>query len=194
MIGLVMCGGKGTRMDLPQEKLLIKYKKPVVQHVISALQDSGMFSKIIGVTSPNAPKTRQFIKALGISTIETEGKGYVDDLSKALLGLDEAVFVVSGDLPLLDDQIIRKIITSVNGNEPWSSLLVRKKFLDSIGIQADYLVRYNNEEHAYSGISVVNPGKISEMQQVGESYIVLDDKRIAINLNTKKDYDLLCAT
>ena len=87
MIGLVMCGGKGTRMDLPEEKLLIKYKKPVIQHVISALQDSGMFFQIICITSPNAPKTRQFIKALGITTIETEGKGYVSDLSNALRSL-----------------------------------------------------------------------------------------------------------
>jgi len=194
MIGLVMCGGKGTRMDLPEEKLLIKYKKPVIQHVISALQDSGIFSQIICITSPNAPKTHQFIKALGIATIETEGKGYVSDLSNALRSLGETVFVVSGDMALLDDKIIRKIITSVDDKEPWTSVLVRKKFLDSIGIEADYVVRYNNEDHAYSGISIVNPKKISEMQQVAESYIVLDDKRVAINLNTKKDYDLLCTT
>ena len=194
MIGIVMCGGKGTRMDLPEEKLLIKYKKPVIQHVISALQDSGMFSQIICITSLNAPKTHQFIKALGIDIIETEGKGYVSDLSKALLSLDETVFVVSGDMALLDDKIVRKIIGSVNDNEPWTSVLVRKKFLDSIGVEADYVVRYNNEDHAYSGISIVNPIKISEMQLVDESYMVFDDKRVAINLNTKKDYDLLCAT
>jgi GTP:adenosylcobinamide-phosphate guanylyltransferase len=28
MIGLVMAGGKGTRMNLDNEKLLLKYKKP----------------------------------------------------------------------------------------------------------------------------------------------------------------------
>jgi len=26
MIGLVMAGGKGTRMDIPEEKLLLEYK------------------------------------------------------------------------------------------------------------------------------------------------------------------------
>jgi adenosylcobinamide-phosphate guanylyltransferase len=194
MIGLVMCGGKGTRMDLEEEKLLIKYKKPVIQHVISALQDSNMFSKIVCITSPNAPKTRQFVKTLGINTIETEGKGYVSDLSKALHRFDETIFVVSGDMALLDDEIVQKIIESVNYKEPWTSVLVRKKFLDSIGTEAEHFIRFNNEEHTYSGISIVNPKKISEMQQVQESYIVLDDKRVAINLNTKKDYDLLCAT
>ena len=74
--------------------------------------------------------------------------------------LSETVFVVSGDMALLDDKIIRKIIASVNDKEPWTSVLVRKKFLDSIGIEADYVVRYNNEDHAYSGISIVYPTKL----------------------------------
>jgi len=30
MIGLVMAGGKGTRMNLDNEKLLLKYKKPII--------------------------------------------------------------------------------------------------------------------------------------------------------------------
>ncbi len=194
MIGLVMCGGKGTRMDSLEEKLLIKYKNPVIQHVITALQDSRIFSKIVCVTSPNAPKTRQFVNALGINTIETEGNGYVNDLKKALLNFDEIVFVASGDMALLDDKIVRKIVKFSNDKEPWTCVLVRKNFLDSLGIEAEYTVIYNNEECVYSGISIVNPKEISRMQQVRESYIILDDKRVAMNLNTKKDYDLLCAT
>ncbi len=58
MIGLVMAGGKGTRMESNQEKLLLKYKKPVILHVIDALKDSECFSKVIAVTSQHAPKTK----------------------------------------------------------------------------------------------------------------------------------------
>jgi len=35
---------------------------------------------------------------------------------------------------------------------------------------------------------------LSGMKHVVESYVVLDDKRIALNLNTKQDYDLLSTT
>ena len=45
MIGIVMAGGKGSRMKLNEEKLLLKYKKPVVLHVADALSDSGCFSE-----------------------------------------------------------------------------------------------------------------------------------------------------
>ena len=47
-----MAGGKGTRMDLSEEKLLLEYKKPVIFHVIDALKNSHCFSQVIVATSP----------------------------------------------------------------------------------------------------------------------------------------------
>ena len=37
MIGLVMAGGKGTRMQSDKEKLLLEYKKPLVLHVVDGV-------------------------------------------------------------------------------------------------------------------------------------------------------------
>ena len=47
MIGLIMAGGKGTRMNLNHEKLLLKYKKPIILHVVDSLKNSNCFSKIL---------------------------------------------------------------------------------------------------------------------------------------------------
>jgi adenosylcobinamide-phosphate guanylyltransferase len=194
MIGLVMCGGKGTRMKLSEEKLLLKYKKPIIEHVLNAFEDSKIFSRIVCVTSNNAPKTREFVSRMGIDTLETQGNGYVNDLGEAIAKFDELIFVASGDMPLLDSEIIKKIIKLVNEKNTWTSILVRKHFLQSFGFEAEFFVNYNDEECAYTGISIINPKQISNMLYVSESYIVLDDKRIATNLNTKKDYDLICTT
>ena len=49
MIGLVMAGGKGTRMNLDNEKLLLKYRKPIILHVVDSLKDSNCFSKIFAL-------------------------------------------------------------------------------------------------------------------------------------------------
>jgi adenosylcobinamide-phosphate guanylyltransferase len=194
MIGLVMCGGKGTRMNFPGEKLLLKYKKPMIEHVINAFENSGMFSKIVCVTSNNAPKTREFVSRLGIDILETKGNGYVDDLEESLHKFEELVFVSSGDMPLLDSEIIKKIVGLVNNADVWTSILVRKSFLQSLGLEAEFFVNYDNEECAYTGISIVDPTRVKNMQPVKESCIIFDDKRIAANLNTKRDYDLICAT
>lgn len=191
MIALVMCGGKGTRMESSQEKLLLKYEKPIVQHVISALDKSECFSKITCATSPNAPKTSEFVRGMGMTTVETRGKGYVEDLNEALQNFDENVFVVSGDLALLDADIIRKITSQFDEKQPWTSVLVRKTFLDSLGMQPDYLVDYEGRKYAFTGISIVNPRQVRGMKHVKESYILIDDKRIAVNINTKRDRELL---
>jgi len=189
-----MCGGKGTRMKSSEEKLLLRYKKPLIEHVLNALQNSKIFSNIVCVTSNNAPKTREFVSSLGIDVLETRGAGYVTDLGESLSKFKEIVFVTSGDMPLLDSEIIKKIIDLINKENAWTSILVRKTFLSSLGLEAEFFVNYNNEECAYTGISIVDPRQIKNMETIKESYVVLDDKRIAVNLNTKKDYDLICAT
>ena len=189
-----MCGGKGTRMELPEEKLLLKYKKPIIEHVLNAFKNSGIFSKVVCVTSNNAPKTHKFVSDLGVDIIKTKGSGYVNDLNESLIKFDELIFVASGDMPFLDSEIIQKIIKLVNEKNVWTSILVRKNFLQSLGLEAEFFVNWNNEECAYTGISIVDPSKIKNMQHVPESYIVFDDKRVAVNLNTQKDYDLICTT
>ncbi len=189
-----MCGGKGTRMKSSEEKLLLKYKKPMIEHVLNAFENSEIFSKVVCVTSNNAPKTREFVSEMQVDILETKGSGYVDDLGQSLLKFDELIFVASGDMPLLDSEIIKKIIKLVNEKNVWTSVLVRKSFLQSLGFEAEFFVDCNGEECVYTGISVIDPKRIQNMQYVTESYIILDDKRIATNLNTQKDYDLICAT
>lgn len=190
MIGLVMAGGKGTRMDVGGEKLLLKYKKPVVIHVVDALKDSSCFSKILAATSDNSPNTEKLLKDNGTEIIKTKGDGYVSDLNMALSNLDEPTLVVSGDMPLLDGQIIKKLVASYDNNA-WQSFLVTKKFLDTLSLTLEFSVSHNGAECYYTGLSIVDPKRISSMDTVKETYRIIDDKRLTLNLNTKRDYDLL---
>ena len=193
MIGLVMAGGKGTRMDTSNEKLLLEYKKPIIFQVIDALKNSHCFSKVIVATSPNSPDTKRALEKDGIETLPTPGNGYANDLNFLLQKLDGFVFVVSGDLPLLDEEIIQDMI-NFNSEYTWSSFLVSKKFLNSLGLESNLLVKYDNTECAYTGVSIINADKIKDLSLVSENYIILDDKRIAFNLNTKEDYELLSSS
>ena len=88
-----MAGGKGTRMDHSDEKLLLEYKKPVVFNVIDALQNSNCFSKVIVATSPNSPNTKFELEQIGVETLDTPGNGYANDLNFLLQKMDGLVFV-----------------------------------------------------------------------------------------------------
>jgi len=195
MIGLVMAGGRGSRMEFPApEKLLLEYKKPIIFHVIDSLKNSHCFSKVIAATSQNSPDTKQALEQRGIETLTTSGSGYTNDLNFLLQSMDGFMFVVSGDLPLLDEKIIQDITEKFNSESVWTSFLVSKKFLNSLGLESSLLVNSDNIECTYTGISIINANKIKNLNSVKENYIILDDKRIAFNLNTKKDYELLSSS
>ena len=190
MIALVMAGGKGERMRMPEEKLLLTYKKPIVLHVLDALKDSGCFSKVVAATSPHSPKTGRLLSELGVDIIATKGEGFVNDLNFALSKLDGLVLVVPGDLPLIDSQIIRQIISEHKDEAVWQSFLVSDDLLDSLNIKSEFSVDFAGRKCHYTGLSIVNTRKISS-SKIPETYVILDDKRIALNLNTKHEYELL---
>ena len=194
MIGLIMAGGKGTRMNLDTEKLLLKYKKPVIIHVVDSLNDSKCFSQILALTSSNSPNTKKLLQENNIEVFDTNGIGYVEDLTLVLQSRNDSILVTSGDLPLLDEEIIRKIVKNYNPEKTWTSILVTTKFLTTLGLESNYSILHNNQKCNYTGISLINSNKINSSENLDENYIIIDDKRLAFNLNTKKDYELLGAT
>ena len=191
MIGIIMAGGKGTRMNLDGEKLLLQYKKPIILHVVDSLKKSNLFSKILAITSTNSPKTKKLLEENNIEIFDTPGIGYVEDLNLILKSIDDTVLVTSGDLPLLDEDIIQKIVNQYESKKTWTSILMTKKFLSSLGLESDYQVSFDNQICHYSGISLINSKKITSLENLEENYIVINDKRLALNLNSKQDYDLL---
>jgi len=191
MIGIIMAGGKGSRMNITGEKLLLKYKKPIVLHVIDALKNSECFSKIFAITSPNSPKTKKLLEENNIALINTTGNNYVEDLNLVLKSLNDFVLITSADLPYLDADIIKNIVHRYNSKNIWTTILITKKFLDSLHLSANYWFTFENKQCCYTGISLVNAKNISTLEDISEKFIIIDDKRIAFNLNTKQDYDLL---
>jgi len=138
MIGIVMAGGKGSRMFLPEEKLLLKYKKPIIFHVIDALKDSKCFTKIIAITSYHSPKTREILQNSGIEIFETSGEGFAADLNLILKTLKDDVLVIPGDLPLLDGLIVSQIVHGYNPYNLWTSYLITRDFSESLGLTLEF--------------------------------------------------------
>ena len=194
MMGVIMAGGQGTRMKIDGEKLLLRYKKPVILHVVDALKNSNCFSKILVVTSPNSPNTKKLLEDHDVEIFETHGNGYVEDLNHTLKTINDILFITSGDLPLLDEFIIRKMVQKYSYPNVWTSFLVTNKFLDELRLNSDYSITYNDEKCNFTGISIVNSKNIDSLEEIPEKYFIVDDKRIAFNLNTIADYDLLRTT
>ena len=191
MIGLIMAGGKGTRMQSNEEKLLLEYKKPLVLHVIDALKNSNCFEKIFAATSPNSPQTQKILTENNIKVFETLGENFVTDLNNILKDLDDYVFVTSGDLPLLDENMVKQIVDTANSEKIWTSVITTKSFQSSLNLIPECIISFNDEDYVHTGISIVNASKIKNMNFVKEDYVIINDKRVCLNVNTKTDFELL---
>ena len=191
MIGLIMAGGKGTRMQSNEEKLLLEYKKPLILHVIDALKNSNCFEKIFAATSPNSPQTQKILTEHNVTVFETLGENFVTDLNNILKDLDDYVFVTSGDLPLLDENMVKQIVDTINYKKIWTSVLTTKSFQLSLNLKPECIIPFNDEDHVHTGISIVNASKIQNLDSIEEDYIIINDKRVCLNVNTKTDFELL---
>ena len=192
-----MAGGRGTRMKQSMgEKLLLPLdKKPLVLHVVDSLKGCNYFERVVAVTSPNSPNTKKCLEREGVEMLDTSGDGYVCDLNYILRHLDGNVFVAPGDLPLIDNYIIQKILQHCNVNDVWTSIVLSRTYLESLGLNMmarnDVFWRQGMMACCYSGVSIIDADAITSLDAVSETHVMINDRRLAFNLNTWDDYELL---
>lgn len=202
-----MAGGRGTRMASPgTEKLLLPFPsrqgsptaqtKPVVAHVVDTLLGCGCLDGVIVATSRNSPRTRQTLLSMYGSTeprvriTDTCGDGYSADLGSVLAGIaSEAsgALIVSGDMPLLDHQIVREA-SSMYEEHAWVSIVISRECLEGLKMSLEYQVMVGRRPCYYTGVSAVDVRAVGS-DSVRHVCAVLDDQRIAFTLNTRRDYD-----
>lgn len=173
MDALVMCGGRGTRLDAPVEKPLYEVGgRPMVDRVLDALAEST--ETTYAVVSPHTPETAAHVD---VPTIETAGEGYVTDLQAALSAVEQPVLTVAADLPLLTGEIVADVRTThENGS---LSVYVPVGLKRDLGVSVDTTVENGDRELAPTGLNVVGEGP--------DRRLVREDERLAVNVNRPRD-------
>jgi GTP:adenosylcobinamide-phosphate guanylyltransferase len=200
MIAALMCGGRGTRMGIAHgtEKPLIKVKgSTMFDRVLNALVGSGQFEKIVAIPSINTPKTNTFLRnhyyscLEPLDVVETGGISYSKDLSVALCKFKPArVFVVSADLPLLNSKTVQHIVVRSLPSKPCVSILLEKVFVESIGIKPSIVMVIRRKGYCHSGITILDSSKVNSDFSLAENYIVMNEKELAINVNTTRELEI----
>jgi GTP:adenosylcobinamide-phosphate guanylyltransferase len=200
MIAALMCGGRGTRMGTTTEteKPLLNVKgSTMIDRVICALVGSGQFEKIVAIPSLNTPRTNAFLRNHycscldQIDVVETAGISYSKDLSAAVCNLKPArVFVVSADLPLLNSKIVQNIVVRCFPSNPCVSILLEKLFVESIGIEPSVVTIIGKKGYCHSGITILDSSKTNPESTLAEHYIVMNEKELAVNVNTIRELEI----
>jgi len=173
---LLICGGRGTRLDAAVEKPLFEVGgRPMVDRVADALAASGA-GTTYAVTSPHAPETAAHVRDRGVATVETPGDGYVADLSAALD--DERIrtptLTVAADLPLLDGDAVDAVLRAHEGGS--LTVCVPAALKELLGVSADAAAN----GRAPTGLNIVADDEADTMYT---TY----DARLAVNVNRTED-------
>lgn len=181
---LVMAGGKGGRLR-GGEKPLAEFKgRSLVEHVLEALEESKSIGSITVVTSPWTKKTEALVRKKW-NTISAPGRGYVEDMIYALrtLGLGKA-FVVAGDLPLLKPEDIDYIIKRYGEQEePAMAVMVPLKLYRKLGLKPTMVLG----GRVPAGVNIVDGENLGGPERI----LVMENPRLAFNVNTREDLSSL---
>lgn len=188
MIGLVMAGGRGSRMGGTAEKLTLGYAGAAVLGVVEALECSGAIHVVVAAVSSQAPRTRTMLEGRA-DTLDTPGDGYSADLAYALDRLHGPALVVPGDLPLLDGPTVAAVARAYDPSR-WISVLITERYAARMGVSPGIGHMWNGRPCRYTGISVVDADAAPDAPQ---HYTIMDRPGIALNLNTNQDLALLGA-
>ncbi|MDR1722081.1 MAG: NTP transferase domain-containing protein [Methanobrevibacter sp.] len=192
IIAILMAGGKGTRLESPIEKPLLKFKKKyLIDYVIENLKSSTKIEKIVIAVSPNTPKTKQYLEDSYsfVDLIDTSGEGFIEDLSFILKTFEkqskeDILLFINADLPLISSKIINEVInTYLKSNKQALSVMVPIEVFKENNIAPSM----NLDGLVPVGLNILLSNDIIQ----SEDKLILSNIELAININTLNDLDRL---
>jgi adenosylcobinamide-phosphate guanylyltransferase len=189
--GLIMAGGKGTRMATEFEKPLLEINgKPMIHYVIDAVRGSRKIEDVVIAISKHTPKTAENLRSLGFHVIETPGNGYIEDTKTAvkLLGLAKTL-VISADIPLVTSDFIDEVIHRYEASGKPALVVTCRESLKRLVHSSSQPFEHEKTRLIPLGVNVLDGKRIDE-KELDEEIMVTERLEAALNVNTPEDLEL----
>lgn len=188
---ILMAGGMGTRLKVPEEKPLFKlHGKPLIKYVIDNLNASELIDEIVIAVSPNTRETTEYLKSLNGDFIimDTSGEDYLKDLSYILdhfekKSKEDILLFINADLPFISTETINQVINFyLNIDKDALSVIVPVEVFEGLGLKYSY--EFNG--CVPSGLNILRSENIIQ----DETQLVLEKVELALNINTIPDSEI----
>ncbi|MBR3141383.1 MAG: NTP transferase domain-containing protein [Methanobrevibacter sp.] len=188
---ILMAGGRGTRLKVPEEKPLFKlHEKPLIKYVVDNLKSSKLIDEIVIAVSPNTPKTTKFLQSLDddLKILDTSGDDYLKDLSFILdnfaeKSTEDILLFINADLPFISAETIDYVIDYyLKSDKDALSVVVPVDIFKDVGLEYSY----EFEGNVPSGLNVLRSENIVQ----DENQLVIAEVELALNINTIPDSEI----
>ena len=185
---ILMAGGKGTRLKVPQEKPLFKlHDKPLINFVLENLKASRLIDKIVIAVSPNTVETTEYLNSVDedYTILDTSGEDYLTDLSYILdyfekKSKEDILLFINADLPFISSETIDYVLEYyLESSKDALSVLVPVEIFEELGL--DYSYEFNG--NVPSGLNVLRSENIVQ----DEDQLICPKVELALNINTIPD-------
>lgn len=112
LTGIILCGGRSTRMGRPKTFLPFE-GKTIIEHLLDTFNH--LFDEVFLVT--NEPDTLSHLSAQVVKDILPYRGPICGILSGLLVARNEQVFVVAGDMPLVDKKLVRAMASQRHNSD-----------------------------------------------------------------------------
>ncbi len=177
-----MAGGAGTRLGLGVEKPLIKVGgKTMLERAVNALKEADL--EVLVAVSQHTPETARKASELGLTVVESPGKGYIEDMLFLFkkLALENAL-VVSADLPFISPELINGVLKKYDDVRRPVCAAVTEEDYRSMGFAPSAVLKHDGRRLVPVGINVVEMGEKAD-------YFYIVSGREAININTQEELE-----
>ena len=188
---ILMAGGMGTRLKVPEEKPLFKlHDKPLIKYVIDNLNASKLIDEIVIAVSPNTGKTTEYLRSLdgNFKILDTSGKDYLKDLSYILDYFEknskkDISLFINADLPFISTETIDYVLDYyLKSDKDALSVLVPVEVYENLGLEYSY----EFDGKVPSGLNILRSENIIQ----DENQLVLSKVELALNINTIPDSEI----
>ena len=188
---ILMAGGLGTRLKVPEEKPLFKlHDKPLIKYVIDNLNSSKLIDEIVIAVSPNTQGTTKYLESLNedFRILDTSGEDYLKDLSYILeyfekQSKENILLFINADLPFISTETIDYVLDYyLKSDKDALSVIVPVEVYEDLGLEYSY--EFNG--CVPSGLNVLRSENIIQ----DETQLVIKKVELALNINTIPDSEI----
>ena len=131
---VVMCGGRGSRLEADEEKPLVPVAgQPMVTHVLQAAVAADCVDRTVAAVSPHTPRTRDRLTP-ATEVVDTAGEGYVTDLTTALSAVRRPALTVTADVPAITGPALDRLLARGDGTR---TVVVPASLKRALGVSLD---------------------------------------------------------